>query len=88
VIEWLPGKLNPDWVEPLMGLPVGYTNPEVDVEAKLLCSSLWADSSWEEGIPRLTEVKKNRVSRVKALGNSVVPQCAFGAFSVLRSRYE
>ena len=88
VIEWLPGKLNPDWVEPLMGLPVGYTNPEVDVEAKMLCSSVWDDNSWEEGVSRLTETRKNRVSRVKGLGNSVVPQCAAEAFSVLRSRYE
>ena len=86
-IEWLPGKLNPDWVEPLMGLPSGFTDLEKDVSAKMIPSSSWRDGSWEEGIPRLTERKDNRVSRVKALGNSVVPQCAAAAFSILRGRF-
>ena len=36
----------------------------------------WRDGSWEEGIPRVTTGQKNRVSRLKGLGNSVVPQCA------------
>ena len=69
-----------------MGLPTGYTNPEVDVKSDMLCSSVWINNSWEEGIPRLTETRKNRVSRVKALGNSVVPQCAFEAYKVIRGR--
>ena len=36
----------------------------------------WRDGSWEEGIPRVTTGQKNRVSRLKGLGNAVVPQCA------------
>ena len=87
-IEWLPGKLNPDWVEPLMGLPSGYTDLDQDIEPGLVSIQSWLDGSWETDIPRLTEKKKNRVARVKALGNSVVPQCARSAFSVLRRRYE
>ena len=48
----------------------------------------WFDGSWEAGLARLTEVKKDRVSRIKALGNSVVPQCAFEAYKVIRGLYE
>lgn len=88
VIEWLPGKLNPDWIEPLMGFVQGWTDVDMEVSGKLIPVSSWSDSGWEEGIPRLTETRKNRVSRVKALGNSVVPQCASAAFKVVRSRYE
>ena len=36
----------------------------------------WRDGSWEEGIPRVTRGQKNRVARLKGLGNAVVPQCA------------
>ena len=36
----------------------------------------WRDGTWEEGIPRVTTGQKNRVSRLKGLGNAVVPQCA------------
>jgi hypothetical protein len=31
-----PGKLNPDWVETLMGLPIGWTDGPVDPETLLL----------------------------------------------------
>ena len=35
-------------------------------------------STWihEPDIPRVTTVRENRVKRLKALGNSIVPQCA------------
>ena len=36
----------------------------------------WRDGSWEEGIPRVTTGQKNRVARLKGLGNAVVPQVA------------
>ena len=85
VVEWLPGKLNPDWVEPLMGLPSGFTDLESDTSPDMIDASDWVDGTWEKGIPRLTERKDNRVSRIKALGNSVVPQCAFEAFRIIRS---
>ena len=82
--EWLPGKLNPDWVEPLMGLPSGYTDLERDIEPSMIEVSKWKDGSWEEDLPRLTDRKDNRVSRIQSLGNSVVPQCAFEAYSIIR----
>ena len=71
-----------------MGLPTGYTDIDRDVSPEMLCPTVWESNDWELGIARLTEVKKNRVSRVKSLGNAVVPQCAFEAFKVIRSRYE
>ena len=85
-IEWKPGKLNPDWVEPLMGLPSGYTDLDRSVDPEMLPVSSWRDGSWESGIDRLTEKKTDRVSRIQSLGNSVVPQCASAAFSILRRR--
>ena len=85
-IEWKPGKLNPDWVEPLMGLPSGYTDLDRHIDPKMLPVTSWHDGSWEEGIDRLTEIKHRRVSRIQSLGNSVVPQCASAAFRILRRR--
>jgi len=34
----------------------------------------WADGSWEDGTPRVATGVKDRVNRLKALGNAVVPQ--------------
>jgi len=35
----------------------------------------WADG-WEDGVPRIATGVKNRVDRLRALGNAIVPQCA------------
>jgi hypothetical protein len=37
----------------------------------------WGDGSWENGIPRVTVGAKNRTQRLKALGNSILPQVAY-----------
>ena len=37
----------------------------------------WGDGSWEDGIPRVTVGAKNRTHRLKALGNSILPQVAY-----------
>jgi DNA (cytosine-5)-methyltransferase 1 len=34
------------------------------------------DGTWEAGIPRIATGIPNRVQRLKALGNSIVPQIA------------
>jgi len=36
--------------------------------------SRWVAGDWERGIPRVTEGEENRAMKIKALGNSVVPQ--------------
>ena len=130
------GSLNPDWVDALMGYPIGYTLPEG--EPLLYLPGEWPDGApdglwftpaasdgtsgaviserdtyretasgrprkvtgngtdgsiglgrafqvWPAGLgapqhewepPRLTSVKENRASRLKALGNSIVPAVA------------
>jgi hypothetical protein len=68
-------QLNPDWVEALMGYPQGWTNIEREnVTTDANYPGAWVDGSWEEGIPRVLPDVKNRVSRLKCLGNAVVPQ--------------
>lgn len=70
-----PGQLNPDWVECLMGLPVGWT--DIDVENDRLRRVPWPAGfgheqfEWEP--PRTTTKRRHRVARLKALGNGVVP---------------
>jgi hypothetical protein len=35
---------------------------------------------WEEGVPRVTAGCVNRVAKLKALGNALVPQVAYQVF--------
>ena len=70
------GQLNPDWVEWLMGWPIGWTSLEP------LPSERWAEwlgcGGWTEEpaeIPRTTVSANDRAKRLKALGNGQVPQC-------------
>ena len=74
-----PGSLNPDWVEWLMGWPLGWTSLEP------LCESAWFSSTWwdDEPCPRITTIKTNRVSRLKAIGNGQVPACMVAAWWLL-----
>ena len=80
------GRLNPDWVEVLMGLPDGWTDPERQVAPSMIDASSWSDGSWEEDVSRLTDRTDSRNKRLKALGNSVVPQCAAAAFEAVGLR--
>ena len=74
------GKLNPDWVELLMGYNVGFSLPEGEEDHSMVDASTWADGSWEDGVPRLSSANIYRAKRLKALGNSVVPQCVEALF--------
>lgn len=63
-------QLNPDWVEWLMGWPVGWTDIHRD-----LCD--WRDLSVEpDDISIATTRRDNRPARIKAIGNGQVPLCA------------
>jgi len=46
------------------------------------------DSDWEDGVTRTTEYDKDRVSRLKALGNAIVPQVAYVILSAIREADE
>jgi len=67
------GQLNADWVEVLMGYPQGWTDLEKDTLIIMDLPAAWLDGTWEYGIPRIITGQKNRVKRLKGLGNSVVP---------------
>lgn len=86
------GVLNPDWVEWLMGWPIGWTSLDpIDMEE----FEYWINSNpeeWysrEEGargvIPRVGKKINDRVARIKAIGNGQVSYCAAVAFDLLRS---
>ena len=81
--------LNPDWVEWLMGLPKGWTSLEpMDPDAFEEWATDMTMGTWwdtERGIPRVTTERTNRVKRLKALGNGIVPaSCALFAGTVKR----
>ena len=85
-IEIPAGRLNPDWVEALMGYASGWTDPEQDPQDGMMDGRSWDDGTWEDGVPRLTARTEHRSNRLKALGNSVVPQCAAAAFTAVAER--
>ena len=55
------GSLNPQWVEWLMNYPLGWTD-------------LTSPSHPEPNIPRVAQGVKNRVDRLKGLGNAILPK--------------
>ena len=73
------GKLNPDWVELLMGWPLGWTSltPMSEVVFRG-----W-DAGWEDGVPRVDVNIEERANRLKAIGNGQVPQCMAMAWVLL-----
>lgn len=75
------GQLNPDWVEWLMGFPFGWTDPEREVDK----STMSETGHWlsEPDIPRVAVGVKNRVNRLKCLGNAVVPQQFYPVFRAI-----
>lgn len=75
------GQLNPDWVEWLMGWPIGWTRLEP------LTAIRPHDWSIEPpDVPRVATGIPARVDRLKALGNGQVPQCAAEAWRQLHKR--
>lgn len=83
------GLLNADWVDTLMGYPVGWTETKLcatfDMFRKRRPAEVFSQSwpsrrgelqhDWEP--PRVVTGQKGRVARIKMLGNAVVPQWAY-----------
>lgn len=77
------GNLNPDWVEWLMGWPVGWTDLKpLSMDAvnewmtRMLRHEWWNTDPGNDGsIPRLTECNTHRLRRIECLGNGQVPLC-------------
>ena len=75
------GQLNPDWVEWLLGWPIGWTSTEpLSSEAVSTWRTQTENATWwdaePEGVPRIALGVSNRVSRLKAIGNGQVSLCA------------
>lgn len=70
------GQLNPCWVECLQGLPIGWTAPECDNPEPWpgwpVPPGMGGQYAYEP--PRTVTGMKNRVTRLKALGNCNPPQ--------------
>lgn len=77
----LNGQLNPDWVEWLMGWPIGWTS--LEPLAELVWPDWTVDPADSGEVPRVASGIKHRVARLKAIGNGQVPQCAAMAFKLL-----
>ncbi len=75
------GQLNPDWVEALMGWPVGWTSLK-PLAIKEQRADPWSPD-WEDNIPRIETRVIARTHRLKAIGNGQVPLCAATAFRIL-----
>lgn len=74
-------RLNPAWVEWLMGWPIGWTNLE-----PMQCATVptWTHDPGETGeVPRAAFKIPKRVNRLKAIGNGQVPQVVALAWWVL-----
>ena len=81
------GQLSATWTCWLMGLPLGFDCldplPEGAYEAwaeHMEQGTWWAE---ERGLPRLAEGQKDRVNRLKCLGNGIVPASGALAFITL-----
>jgi hypothetical protein len=88
------GQLNPDWVEWLMGWPVGWTSLDPlprdrfdDWLDKTQAGVWWDDDPSLDGrVPRVAAGIENRIHRLEATGNGQVPATALTAWNVLLTR--
>jgi len=74
------GQLSPNWVEWLMGWPTGWTA----IDGTPITFYDWSVDPADTGeIPRTATGIKNRVQRLKTIGNGQVPACFATAWEIL-----
>lgn len=81
------GQLNADWVELLMGLPIGWTDIDVaneDIESWTGWPAPINVEQYAYEPPRVIVGQKNRAKRLKALGNGCVPQQIYLVFAAIK----
>jgi hypothetical protein len=82
--------LSANWVEWLMGIPQGWTDIDrrADYDTWIAGDPGAGHIHWvkEDGLPRTVANQKNRVSRLKMLGNGIVPGTAALAIKELSAR--
>lgn len=81
------GQLNADWVELLMGLPIGWTDIDVaneDIESWTGWPAPINVEQYAYEPPRVIIGQKNRAKRLKALGNGCVPQQIYLVFAAIK----
>jgi hypothetical protein len=74
------GQLSATWTESLMGYPKDWTDIEKGCSFENRYPEAWLSGEWEDGLPRVITGQKNRPRRIKALGNSIVPQIPYLLF--------
>lgn len=62
---------------------MGWTSLEPLTELRVPTVEQWRDGTWELGVPRVGTGIKDRVNRLKAIGNGQVPQAAAMAWRIL-----
>lgn len=82
-----PMRLNPVFVERMMGFPAGWSdltveNMELEDPALMSHKDLWDDEEWRNALTPSLSRKENKImqNRIKLQGNSLVPQVAVKAF--------
>ena len=74
-------RLNPDWVELLMGWPLNWTR--LSEQSNLSAPATYWWDNWEKDTPKITAEKTQRDKRIICLGNGQVPICAATAWQLL-----
>jgi hypothetical protein len=74
------GQLSATWTEALMGYPRNWTDLEKNGSFANRYPAAWLNGKWEAGVPRVITGQQDRTRRIKALGNSIVPQIPYLIF--------